>query len=73
MPRAHRLNDRNLPCLPYLAYLCEILLQMLINNADQMMIATISDNAVAAVWNVNSDYEHDYHCIWRYQHCRQQF
>lgn len=53
MPRAHRLNDRtSLVSLTWPIFV-ETLLQMLINNADQMMIATISDNAVAAVGNVN--------------------
>ncbi len=53
MVRTRRLNQT--PSLISLTWpiFVETLLQMLINNADQMMIATISDNAVAAVGNVN--------------------
>ena len=32
----------------------ELMLQLLVNNIDQLMLSRVSDNAVAAVGNVNN-------------------
>lgn len=57
MSQHDRINKNTSLFLLTWPILVELLLQMLIGNVDQMMISRYSQNAVAAYWKCESDYE----------------